>query len=216
MTTRLYVYAFAGAHVPAFTMRGRRVHTVDVAGVHVVADREIPDAQPSEEALRWQHAIVESIAARTAAVLPARFGSLVEAGELARALAAHREAVRAALDTVRGRQQMTLRLTGVTVVPGEVAGGSGTAYLAGKRAALAQPEPALLGAVRTAVGALVRAEAIQPGRGGLRPIVFHLVDRKDAGDYRARVDALAAARAGGALTVSGPWPPFAFTPELRG
>jgi hypothetical protein len=65
------------------------------------------------------------------------------------------------------------------------------------------------------VSDLVHAERLQPGRGGLPAAVFHLIGKRDAVPYRRRIDAepaLAAARP----EVTGPFPPFAFTPELAG
>ena len=210
--TRLYVYAFTAEPLKAFTAHGRRLHTLDIAGVHVVADRELPDQEPSEEALRRQHAIVEALAARTGALLPARFGSSVDAAHLRQMLEAGGESVRTALENVRGRQQMTVRLPGAPASPVQApaAGTSGAAYLERKRAALVQPDPTVLADVRSAVGGFVRGERMLPGRASQRPVVFHLVDRDRVGEYRARI----VSAAGSVVTVSGPWPPFAFTPEI--
>lgn len=212
--SRLYVYAFAETPVKSFTAAGRRVRSVEIAGVHVVVDRREPDAGASEEALRRQHAIVEALAARTEALLPARFGSLVTADRLERLLETNADAVRAALDTVRARQQMTLRLAAAPAALRTEAPESGAAYLEMKRAAVVQPDPVLLSAVRGAVAGVVRAEQIQPGRADLRPVVYHLVDRGRIAEYRRRIDALLPTVAADSVSLSGPWPPFAFTPEL--
>jgi hypothetical protein len=199
--TRLYVYGFAGEPLRAFTAQGRHLHTLDIAGVHVVADRELPDAEPTEEALRRQHAIVEALASRTEAILPARFGSIVETAHIRQLLEAGGEAVRTALAHVRGRLQMTVRLPGAP--PGDTRAAdatTGAAYLERKRAALVQPDPAVLAEVRTAAGDLVRDERIQPARPGQRPVVFHLVDRDRLEEYRVRMAALE----GRGVAVSGP------------
>lgn len=215
--TSLYVYAFSERPVRAFTAEGRRLHSVEVAGVHVIADREEPDRTPSEESLRRQHAIVEAIASRCDPILPARFGSLIEQSRLEAIVAENKHALRTAFDTVRGRRQMTLRMSGVNAAATErTAASSGRAYLARKRAERLEPDPALLASARDAVGQLVRAERIQHGRSGLRPVVFHLVAEGDVARYLRALKSLTQELGSEALTVSGPWPPFAFTPELLG
>jgi hypothetical protein len=215
--TSLYVYAFTERPVRAFTACGRRLQSLDVAGLHVVVDRAQPESTPSEDALRRQHAVVEAIARRCDPMLPARFGSSIDRVRLETIVAGNREVLRAALDAVRGRQQMTLRLSGVRApAASHTAASAGRAYLARKRAELLEPDPALLASVHRAVGRLVRAERVQPGRAGLRPVVFHLVDVAHTADHLQDIEGLTRTLPPETLIVSGPWPPFAFTPELLG
>lgn len=215
--SRLYVYALAGSPIVPFTSARRRVHSIDLDGVHVVTDRRSALVTPSEDSLRRQHAVVEAIAARAEAVLPARFGSFVELAELRRILAANREAVLAALEVVRGREQMTLRVPGpARAAPPalEPQAVSGTAYLEARRASSAFPHPEVLEPIRRALAGLVHAERIQPGRGAVPASVCHLVTKGQAAEYRARVEEVAGTLPGPAPRVTGPWPAFAFTPEL--
>src|SRR5687768_13585969 len=114
----LYVYALTGTAIVPFVSGGRRLRSVDLDGVYAVTARM--DAAPavSEQALRQQHEAVIRIAARSDAVLPARFGSFVDLDELRRVVAVRRDAIDQALELVRGREQMTVRLFG----PGEPTG----------------------------------------------------------------------------------------------
>jgi hypothetical protein len=221
----LFVYAFSGTPVPPFAVGARRIRTLDVEGVHVVADRAVPPDATSEAALRLQHAIVEAIATRADAVLPARAGSVIDLDELRTRIARSRAAIHAALDLVRGREQMTLRLAAAPLRerPGAIhrpteAGamtaveGSGTAYLEARRAATLPPAE-VLAAVRALVSGLVHAERLQPARGALPAAVYHLVPKGQGAEYRRRIEG-APELAGSRPTITGPWPPFAFTPEL--
>jgi hypothetical protein len=208
----LYVYAFASSPIASFSLGGRRIRSVEIEGIHVVADRALPPERTSEASLRRQHAIVEAIAARADAVLPARAGSAIDDGELRARIVRDRATLASALAMVRGRAQMTVRLAGAQVPAPAKAAISGTVYLEARRAAAAPPA-AWLGLVRSLVGGLVHGERIQPARGVLPAAVFHLVARGDDAEYRRRIEgseALAAARP----QVTGPFPPFAFTPEL--
>lgn len=215
--SRLYVYALAGSPIAPFTSVRRRVHSIDLDGVHVVADRRTGPVTPSEDSLRRQHAVVEAVAARAEAVLPARFGSYVELAELRRILAGNRDAVHAALEVVRGREQMTLRIPEsprATPLALESPAVSGTAYLEARRASGAFPHPEVLEPIRRALAGLVHAERIQPGRGAVPASVCHLVTKGQAAEYRARIEEVAGTLPGPTPRVSGPWPAFAFTPEL--
>jgi hypothetical protein len=50
------------------------------------------------------------------------------------------------------------------------------------------------------------------GAGVLAASVFHLIPAESAAEYRRVIDA-AARRSALRVTVSGPWPPYAFGPE---
>jgi hypothetical protein len=169
--------------------------------------------------LRAHDAAVRRLARRVDALLPARFGSVVE-GE-----AALREALRPrgaelseALRLVAGCEQMTLRVFGGGRAPSPPAAvepprglGPGARYLAARLRARRVPE---IEPLRRALGALVRAERAE--RHATRPLiasVYHLVPRGRARAYRAAL--LRTRRDLGSVTVraSGPWAPYAFAPE---
>lgn len=95
--------------------------------------------------------------------------------------------------------------------------GPGARYLAVRlrdhQRAVALPA---LAPVRSALGPLVRAERLE--RHTTPPLVasvYHLIARGADDDYRARLEATRPALAPMRITVSGPWPAYAFAPGLE-
>ena len=178
----------------------------------VVSDRPLASASPAN--LRRYDRVMRELAARFPAILPARFGTVVEERELMFILSSRRAALGRALTTVRGRVQMTIRVLshgdaeGRALAKAEEAGRgavTGRDYLAGKARAgraVAGFEP-----VRAAVSRWVRDERVER-RGGVSS-VYHLIPRSSTVAYRRAVQAAAASTAL-RLIVSGPWPPYAF------
>ncbi len=216
MSDGLYVFALSAQRARPFTADGHRVEFVDADGVYAAVERLAEPPVVSEAALRAQHAIVAQVAKRVDAILPARFGSFVDRAELARLVALRRGAIVEALDLVRGRVQMTVRLLdleGAATAPAPAAPSTGTAYLEGRRRATAVREHPRLDAVADAVKGTVRATRREPGQGRVAVTLYHLVDRADVPAY-ARALASATEEGAGSVSVTGPWPPFAFVPSL--
>ena len=213
----LYVYALAPPGLPGrFTIFGRRLRTIGFPGIDAIVERGA-QVEPSTEAVKRQHSVVTLLSARNPAVLPARFGSVVTAETLGSLLARHRDEVLSAFRRVRGCDQMTVRLFGEPEerTAAESASASGTAYLEQRRTR-AHPESAEVALIRRVLGACLRAERVESGRHGVRVTVFHLVPRKRLAAYQRQALVLQQQlREGGAtITVTGPWPVFAFAPEL--
>lgn len=208
-----YVYALTGTPVQPWPAAAETLESLDLGGIFAVAERMVQAPAVSEEALRRQHDIIVNIAARADAVLPARFGSLLEPAELRRLVDLRREAIRAALDLVRGREQMTVRVMGQAsrAVPDPLPS-SGTAYLEQRRAAASGRALPGVEAIRRAAGDLAVADRVQEGPAAVT--VYHLIAAGTSEGYRARLAAAAPNLAPLVVRVSGPWPPFAFVPEL--
>lgn len=207
------VYALAAGPLP----RRMRVSAVSlrvfaVGPIAVIAAAPRRPERSTEESLREQHAIVLSLAARFDPLLPARFGSRMTADRIEAAIRPAVRVLTQALAHVRGRQQMTVRLIGPPAVRPPAVAGTGTAYLAQRREAAQAPAESL--PLRTAVKPFVIEERVQAGRGGVRATLFHLVERQDITRYREAAEAVAPAMGAWTASVSGPWPPFAFAPEL--
>jgi hypothetical protein len=117
---------------------------------------------------------------------------------------------------VRGREQMTVRLFGASAVqePSVSLTPTGTQYLEARRLAAQAPSSPEIDAVRAAVEDLVGAERLEAGAGRIRMYLYHLVKAGQAAAYRARVEALRETHTTMNVSVSGPWPAFAFAPEL--
>ncbi|MEA2691031.1 MAG: Gas vesicle synthesis protein GvpL/GvpF, partial [Acidobacteriota bacterium] len=96
--------------------------------------------------------------------------------------------------------------------PAGATGGPGARYLAARRRA-ANPGIPEVAALRRALRPLVRAERIERHeKGQLLASVHDLVVRAEAPGYRRIVEGAAGELAGRKVTVSGPWPPYAFAP----
>lgn len=68
--------------------------------------------------------------------------------------------------------------------------------------------------IRRLMTPLARDEHAQAGDGRLRLTVFHLVGNDDLQPYRERAAALQSQLQPLEVVVTGPWPAFAFSPDL--
>jgi hypothetical protein len=194
----------------------------------MVADHAGP-LLPTVKALRAHDAGVRRTARIAPAVLPVRFGTLVASDRsLVALLDEWSDELLTALTLVDRRCQMTLRLFAPAgaVSPSEESGAPdiaavegtlpGTSYLEGRARAHARAQSAPeLEPLREALASIVAAERItRHDQGPLLLTAYHLIPRGAAPAYRKLLQRHAVplhARA----TVSGPWPPYAFVPELR-
>jgi Gas vesicle synthesis protein GvpL/GvpF len=232
-----YVYGLVDARPSGRPARGLsgplsvRAH----AGVLVVVERRA-DVPPAEfGTLRKHQAAVLAIAARVPAIVPVRFGTLLEAEEIDEALEGRQPEIEEAFALVRGRVQFTWRRPrrtrnivqpkptsagnsaspiGAGSDPGSgSAGGSGAAYLrrAARAAGGTQP-PAAFRAPHESLAGLIVQQRYEPATAALPESLYHLVDRAAATRYRKA--AAMVLRTTPALRMTGPWPPFAFVPEV--
>jgi hypothetical protein len=197
---------------------------VPVAGVLAAVGDMAAAPAVSPTTLRGHDAVVRRLAAAVDAILPVRFGTLLD-GEraLTEAIGVRAPRLREALALVTGREQMTLRVFGTVAPATEVEAapadlGPGARYLhARQRQARRDADVPELAPLRPRLSALVRAEHAQ--RHDAPPLlasVYHLIDRGTAPAYLDAVAAGAAALAPTRASASGPWPPYAFAPEHLG
>jgi len=210
----VYVLALTGEAIRPFTIAGRRVEFVQLSGFYAAVERRAERLLVSESSLRTQHDIVTRLSDRIDAVVPARFGMLIEEGEFRDILAARRAVIQEALTLVRGRVQMTVRFreaTAPTVVRSRSRDStvSGTAYLEARRSAQTTMPPAA-GIVTTAVADLVITERAESATARAPAALYHLIDRGTVRQYAEAISRLQSVT----VNVSGPWPPFAFAPDL--
>ncbi len=211
----LYVFAITREAPAGFEFDGHLIEFIALNGAVAAIERKASRRTVSEAALRIQHEIVLQIAARVDEILPVRFGASVDEQELAQLLTLRQSAIQGALDLVRGRVQMTIRVRDQDLVEPvtdgrhPVTAATGTAYLEARRVAAVRPSPADAHAATQAVRHLVVSER----HDSTRPpawSMYHLIERARVRDY---LDALSKVELG-SMTVSGPWPPFAFAPDL--
>mgnify|MGYP001489250819 CR=1 FL=1 len=207
---------------------GEPLSVIDLptAGLRALVGRPGSRIPVAADTLRAHDEAVRRVAAAAQATLPARFGQTApDEAALDAALAPRASAFAAALERVRDCEQMTLRLFGPPSAPEDPhpAGpgaelGPGARYLAGRRARAAATPPALT-ALLERLAPLVREARLErtaPGPAGPGPqllaSVYQLVPRAQLTAYRAAFDAHPAPAAPHRITLSGPWPPYAFAP----
>jgi len=175
----------------------------------VVGEAEVVPVTP--EALAAHDAVVRRLADRFEALLPVRFGERVkDETDLAKLLGPGGPRLAEALERVRGCVQMTLRVFGDPEPLGEPdQGGPGTRYLETRRRARSLPEIATL---VDALRPLLKGErTVRHGQGSYFGTAYHLVRREDVSAYLSTAREVETGRK---VTVSGPWPPYAFAPGL--
>jgi hypothetical protein len=214
----LYVFGLVRQRSAPFVAAGHRIEFVKADDVYAAVERVSRPPAVSEETLRKQHEVVARIAGRVEALLPARFGAFVDARELRAVVAGRRDAILEALALVQGRTQMTVRLLGPELpaaAPAEMHARTGTEYLASRMASVASPPmPAALSAVADAVRSVVFMERAEAGRGRVIATLYHLLDKNMVEDYKAALASIPPPTGNQALSVTGPWPPFGFAPDL--
>jgi hypothetical protein len=213
-----YVYAIVpGSSAPprARGIGGRGLVRVRAGRVAAIAEPMDRPFAAAVEPLEAQDRVLRRLAARHAAILPARFGSHTkDEQELRSILRMRGPSLARGLSRVRGAEQMILRLffSEPLAAPSGVRSRSrpGTEYLRRRSGAHV---PALL-AVRAALGRLrmVRDERLEMQEESLT--VFHLIRRGTSRAYAAAIFETVSRESGVAAIVSGPWPPYAFAPEV--
>jgi hypothetical protein len=205
---------------------GERLEIVGDGAVVAVAARVTRAPRATSATLRRYDRVIRNLSLRFPALLPARFGTCFEdEAELQLVLRVREASFLRSLAHVRQRVQMTIRMSGVPEVSarrgapraarGSAAPVTGTSYLR-ERAAAAAAARSVPGfdPVRAAVARWVRDERVEK-RGADGPVtVHHLVPRASAEVYRTAVEREAES-AGFRVTVTGPWPPYAFAVDER-
>ena len=225
---RLYVYALAEPGLPRqFTVLGHRLRSLPLDGVDVVIEHR-PPPDFTTDAVRRQHAIVTRLASRQPAILPARFGSIADEASLRSLVSRRRKEIVAALEQVRGCAQMTVRIvtptvpTVSTLSPGSADARSGdpassartgTEFLE-RRLERARHVPPEVEILRRELGSLVRSERVAAGEREGLVTVFHLVPHQKLDAYRRHASGLLSKLQPRTVRVTGPWPVFAFAPDL--
>jgi hypothetical protein len=222
-----YVFALVEslAGNPGAGLKGRLTARRVPGGVVILERRA--DVPPAEFGTLQKHdAVVARLARDATAILPVRFGTLMAWEEIAQALEDRDEEIADAFAAVRGRVQFTWRAgkargggadprraqAAAGAARGASAALTGAAYLRRAANAAKAVPPAALRNVREKLRPLTAAERYQAATPSIPASLYHLVDRANVERYTEKARKLASG--GPSLHVSGPFPPFAFTPEL--
>jgi gas vesicle protein GvpL/GvpF len=223
-TASLYVYAVLRPGLGDPRPAGP-IQLVECGGMHV-AVRAV-DAPPVVDAagLQAHDVTVRALHEQAVSLLPMRFGTMVPDEAALRAwIDTVRPILERGLDLVRDREQMVIRIYGDAALlsasrpPDEAPGagtGRGTRYLM-QRKPPSLPEAlscAMEGLRRRLLGLVVSERVERHETPPLIATLRHLVPREGSAAYRAAVEHESPAIEGFTLSVSGPWPPYAFTPE---
>lgn len=211
MTLRVYAIASDG-RLPR--VRGVRLRAIGGGRVWAIVARarRAPTISPAN--LRRHHQVVAAIAAVTPAVLPARFGAVMDDTELMVILRSRRSALASSLRHVRGQVQMTMRVVepaGNTATKSErqhpTRRSSGRAYLLDRAAAASSRHIPGFAPIREVLGQWIRDERVDRATGITS--VYHLIPRRAVNRY-VRAAAVAIGDSGRRVVLSGPFPPYAF------
>jgi Gas vesicle synthesis protein GvpL/GvpF len=208
--TRYYVYAIAERAPSRFKVGRQTFRTIEAAGAAAIVGVAAGAVTASEEALRAQHALVGRLARRFDALLPVRFGAIFTESDLRARLEADQEDLRDRLAHVRGRVQMTVRVHAASHRSSLPRHATGTEYLGARRESTRALER-MAAQIRTAVARFVDDERVDPGRGDLLGSVYHLIKVTDVERYQTALADAARSLAPARLTITGPWPVFAFS-----
>jgi Gas vesicle synthesis protein GvpL/GvpF len=179
------------------------------------------DVPPIElGALRAHQQIVERIASKARAILPVRFGTLLTTDEIDESLSEWEPELEEAFDLVRGRQQMTWRVRKsrraeqvfATASREKSRAMSGVEYLQKASRATNPPSSGVLRRIEDSIGHLVVAKRYQQESAALPDALYHLIDRTQLTAYREASSRLVTSTS--SVTLSGPWAPYAFVPEI--
>lgn len=204
----IYLYAVIDGHLDVEGLHGvsdEPLTLVSGGDVRAVAGMMQQPPMISRETLAAQDQIVRSLHERGAALLPMRFGAaFATQGEAEQALAGQSKGLAERLDQVRSREQMSLRIMGVSAEAGSKRAGTGAEYLR-QRARPRELTPLL-----DALAPLTRATKIERARHEGLVTVYQLVDRGAGDEYRRTVETMAPSLAPLTVNVRGPAPCYAF------
>jgi Gas vesicle synthesis protein GvpL/GvpF len=182
------------------------------AGRAFVVVEQAAAREPTPAAVVAHDRVVRRLTRLSPSVLPLRFGSTAPDRAAINALLAPLAApVERALARVRGAVQFTLGVSGRSApAPRPAKGaGPGTLWLAERLARHQVPEIEVLSEATRPLVREVRAE--RHDSGPRLATVYHLVAREDVRKWRAALArSLAALPRGVDVTVTGPWPAWAF------
>jgi hypothetical protein len=213
----LYLYAIAEGLGDVSGIAGIGGEALELAtfdSLTVVTGQLAASPSVDRDTLASQDRVVRALHDRAAALLPMRFGAAFgSTDDAAHAIRTQASGLRERITAVTRREQMTLRITRASDVPGVVdspapsaSGASGADYLR------ARARPREIAPLLDGVQHLVRGTIVERGKtAGVVATVYHLVERGTSHVYRDAVIAAAATTPALSVHVSGPSPCYAFT-----
>jgi hypothetical protein len=147
-------------------------------------------------------------------VLPMRFGAQIEGEEeLTNALEERQEALRDALERVRGRLELGVRVLSEHDASSRAGATTGRDYLLGRVEAHRRGEQAARELHNPLAELAVAARTSEQPSPPAIMVGSYLVEETDVEAFRRRAEALARGRDDVRVVVTGPWPPYSFSGE---
>jgi Gas vesicle synthesis protein GvpL/GvpF len=185
------------------------VEVRDVAGLAVAMSR-LEAAPTLSDGAMLRHAEVVDALARSATVLPARFGfAFADEEALERIVLERRQELGAALERVRGCVELGLRVLAPEPERASTEPESGGDYL---RTRLRETEERerLASGLHEALAERARDAHRSPSQGGWVLSAAYLVPAGNLDDFRGAVQTLESTHPELELVCTGPWPPYSF------
>jgi hypothetical protein len=190
------------------------LHVLETDGLAVVYSRHRSfRARPSPDQVLQHERVLEAVM-QHGPVLPMRFGTQLDTVErLADAVTSRRRELASALDRVRGRVELGVRVlpTGPAQAPPAQSSPSGRDYVLSLAAEHRRHERAADDIHRPlhglAAASVVRGHSTSPAV----LVAAYLVDAPQVDTFRRVAGELAAAHRDLQVAVTGPWPPYSFT-----
>ena len=200
----LLLYAITDReHVTGDGLCGAPLVQVRGSGLGAVVSHQ---PAPAPEQMWEYERVVESLMT-SGAILPARFGTVLQHEDAVQGfLSERRDELARGLDRVRGAVEMGVRVQWVDDAETE----SGTAYMLGRLALLraAREIAQRLAPLRTV--ARLGKVAVMPRR-GVAVLAAYLVEHHRVDEFADRCQRLTDELAPAELTCTGPWPPYSFS-----
>jgi Gas vesicle synthesis protein GvpL/GvpF len=214
----IYVYAITDPldlEVGASGLEDAPLELVEQGGIAgVFSTHDQLEIKPDPDLL-WAHERVIDHLLERAAVLPLRFGTVLEGPEALRTVLGEDEArFRLLLSRVRGCVELAVRV-GLEPSPAQAASG-GTDYMR-QRLAARERENEAADRVLAPLRPLARATARRPVQEGTATVSeSYLVPRAAVEPFAAELKALQAQNPGLSISCTGPWGPYSFVQGAKG
>jgi len=192
------------------------LQAIRASGIAAVASEHEDLSLVADEDALWAHERVVEALMDQGAVLPIRFGTLLESEDEVRLLLANRAAeFRRALDRIRGAVEVGVRVAlrgdeDARAMPDASASGPGTAYLLGQLERT-QHRGSVAAHVVDALTPLAREHVSRAGAStGSSLRSAYLVERDRLDDFVSRASELEDELTGVRVACTGPWPAYSF------
>jgi hypothetical protein len=209
----IHLYAVSAAKAEPVATSGlddAPVEWHEVDGLALALSRHAAAPPGTEESLLRHAAVVEAIAERAAAVLPARFGvAFADEAALERSVRERRAALGDVLDRVRGRIELGVRVLAAPAPAEPSSAATGGEYLRARLRETTERE-GLASAIHDALAARSEDARRAPASPTLLLSAAYLVPSDGVAGFRETVHGLELAHPALSILCTGPWPPYSF------